>query len=90
MADQFVDDARATTPFFEATPAAQRRILSQGYEHTDLWLDLVYWTSVDEALEAAKAIEDGKAARPFLNDMNATSPQFSFEYYRVGLWQQFQ
>ena len=87
---QFVEDAKATTPFFEQTPAAQRRILSHGYENSKLWLDLVYWTTVEEAKEAAKAIEDFKDAKPFLSDMNVTSPQFSFEYYQVALWQQFQ
>lgn len=88
--EQFLEDAKATSPFFEQWAfASKHRILSHGHELQQEWADLVYWTSVEEALAAAKAIEDVPEAQPFLKDMNASSHQFSFQYYHVGLWQDF-
>jgi hypothetical protein len=88
--ETFVQDAKASNFLLEVTPAAKQRTLSHGYESPQMWMDVVYWTSVQEAKEAAKAMEELKVAEPFLNDMCATSSLFSFDYYQLALLQDFQ
>jgi len=52
---QFIQYADATTPFFQSVGTAEHRVLAQGDDMTT-WYDFVYWTSVPDAIAAAKAI----------------------------------
>jgi len=94
---EFVKDAIATTPFFTKLRTARRRILAQQRDSSIaavrgdvVWYDLVFWVSMEAAIEAAKAIEHVPAARPFLNAINSTDTNiFSFTYSQLMLGQEF-
>ena len=84
----FVRDAQATTAFFKRIGTAKHRVLAQG-DDLSTWYDVVYWSSVKDAMNAAKEIEQVEAARPFLDAINSTSSRLDFAYYDVRLWQDF-
>ena len=85
---EFVEDARALSPFFAQSKTAKHRILAQGDDKLT-WYDIVYWTSVEKAKKAAARIEHFRPARPFLNAINSSTQSYKFQYYQVILWQDF-
>jgi hypothetical protein len=85
----FIADAEATTPFFQDVHTAVHRVLAIGDDNTT-WYDIVYWTSLSEALDAARAIETVPAAQPFLQSIDDNSKHFQFTYSNLLLQQQFQ
>ncbi len=86
---KFIADAEATTPFFQDVRTAVHRVLAIG-DDSITWYDIVYWTSLSAALDAARAIETVPAAQPFLRSIDNTSKHFQFTYSDLYLEQQFQ
>eukprot|EP00961_Rhodomonas_salina_P281861 3808930-Rhodomonas_salina.1 len=95
---EFVKDGVATTPFFAQLHTAHRRTLAHRQDTTqvyhvdgrDVWYDFVFWTSLADAKDAARAIEKVAAARPFLDAINASDTEiFSFSYSDLMLRQDF-
>lgn len=87
-AHNFTAQAKATKPFFRKIDTAVHRILAQGDNNTT-WYDIVYWTSLSAALDAAQAIEHIPASRPFLDSIDDKSVEFEFTYSDLLLEQQF-
>ncbi len=85
----FIEEAEATTPFFQDVRTAVHRVVALGDDNAT-WYDIVYWTSLSAALDAARAIETVPAARPFLQSIDNNSKQFQFAYSDLFLEQQFQ
>ena len=70
--DDFLKYANSLAPFFLQTHDALQRSLVFNIE-TGIWSDLVYWTSLPAALQAAQDIMVWPGAQLFLSCINATT-----------------
>jgi len=61
--DRFLEDAKTTEDVLATVPGYVRRHLSMGEDGS--WTDLILWTSMDSAKQAAKSVVEHPDFAPF-------------------------
>lgn len=76
--NQMLKSAEAITPTLKSMPGFISRTIGHG-KKSDEWIDVVRWQSMEEALTAAKKIENDPKARKFMSLMSG----YKMYHFRV-------